>query len=1047
LRHDSKGRFAVRAVGWLALLMSLPAQAQGTSVLTGTVSDSSSGKAVEDVVVTATSPALQGEQIVVTDSSGLYRLPNLPPGTYELRLEKEGFKPFTRGGIDLGLNQTLRVNVDLLPEALEAPEVTIIGRPPVVDVGSSATGTAVDPDIVARIAMVRPGGKNSAMRSFESIAEMAPGAFADEYGVSLSGTTSPENAYRIDGLSVNDPALGVLGTSMPIEFIQEMNIINGGYMPEYGRSSGGILDVVTKSGSNELRGSVWMNVAPGALSGSVAAVSGSAGTISTRTRLWNEGDFGVDLGGAIVKDRLWFYAGFAPSMSRTALDRSLNRLVLDSTTLSPVADANGNPLVEPIPNTQRRFFADQRTYSYLGKLTYLVSPNHQATLSVYGAPQSSGGRGRLGVIPLGGKIEGSDGLNGTLGSIAHLQNNFARDVSLRWSSAFADKRLLLDITGGWHHQTVQALPSDGARMGSDDGLAGLARVVWRRQPERSITEFESLPDPSVCTPPPGATVDTLCPALDYSTGGAGFLTNASEDSFQGRVMGTALWQALGHHVLKAGFDANVSTYRNLLAYSGGVIYNEDPSGDVWYDAREYSYATGPDELAIHRTSEAFSRGTLVGGFIQDSWSILDVITLNAGIRYDHQTFVGEDGQIGMVLANQWSPRVGLVYDFTQEGRSKIFANYARYYANTPMDVVDRLLPGHPSAFVARVADPTGQAGCNPSDPVSQRESCFGSTNAIPINSPNDPNQTLFTFSNEKAPVDPNLQAESLDEIVVGAEYEIFTNARLGLTYTRRRQNAIIEDLSVNEGASYFIGNPGYGVGKVFPKATRNYDAGTLSLSKRFSALWLLEASYTLSRLYGNYSGLYRPETAQLNPNNSSDFDLVSLLANRTGALPQDRTHNIKLFGARDIPLGGRSALSVGLSYRGASGGPLNYLAAHPSYGTDEAFLLPRGSAGRLQWVHSIDTHVGYAFRFTQNQALSIGVDIFNLFNFQAVTRREETYTFASPQPIEGGTKNDLGSLQNADGSPFDPQNVNPGFLTPLAYQSPRVFRFSAKFTF
>src|SRR6185369_11752376 len=117
-------------------------------------------------------------------------------------------------------------------------------------------------------------------------------------------------------------------------------------------------------------------------------------------------------------------------------------------------------------------------------------------------------------------------------------------------------------------------------------------------------------------------------------------------------------------------------------------------------------------------------------------------------------------------------------------------------------------------------------------------------------------------------------------------------------------NRAIEDMSRDEANTYFIGNPGYGIARDFPKPVRDYDAGTVFFQKAFSSGWLGQASYTLSSLRGNYAGLFRPETGQLDPNINSDFDLRSLLVNHTGPLPGDRTHQLKLYGAKDFVLPG-----------------------------------------------------------------------------------------------------------------------------------------------
>jgi Ca-activated chloride channel family protein len=193
----------LRVLCGLLLLLAAPALAQ-TGTILGTVIDVKSRQPVPDAVVTATSPNLQGEQTVVTDAHGNYRIPGLPPGVYTLRFEKEQYKPYARGDIQLRLNRTVRVNVELQPGPL-AEEIEITAAPPTIDVGSSTTGVNVDQEFIRRIAVARGG----ATRSFESLAEAAPGAKTDSYGVGINGSSSPERGYVVDGLTTNDPAYGV----------------------------------------------------------------------------------------------------------------------------------------------------------------------------------------------------------------------------------------------------------------------------------------------------------------------------------------------------------------------------------------------------------------------------------------------------------------------------------------------------------------------------------------------------------------------------------------------------------------------------------------------------------------------------------------------------------------------------------------------------------------------------------------------------------------------------------------------------------------------
>jgi len=155
-------------------------------------------------------------------------------------------------------------------------------------------------DFLRNIAVVSPTGKGAASRSFEALAELAPGANADTYGVSIGGATSPENQYIIDGVSVNDPGFGINGSPLSVEFMGEVNVISGGYLPEYGRSTGGVVNAVTKSGSNEFHGSVFGNLTPGALASRGTEILQEAGTVSGRTALWNLADVGFGSQGLLL---------------------------------------------------------------------------------------------------------------------------------------------------------------------------------------------------------------------------------------------------------------------------------------------------------------------------------------------------------------------------------------------------------------------------------------------------------------------------------------------------------------------------------------------------------------------------------------------------------------------------------------------------------------------------------------------------------------------------------------------------------------------------
>jgi hypothetical protein len=1061
----------------LALMFAGVASAQTTGTIIGVVSDAQSGKPVVGALVIATSPNQQGEQTVITDASGAFRLTLLPPGAYKLAVQLDGYKPADRSDLNVSVDKTIRANLSIIPEAVQMEEQVVrTGVAPVINVGSAETGSVVSQEFVSNI----PVG-----RGFETIARVAPSAVADTYGVSFAGSSSPENNYILDGMNITDAAYGTLGAELISNFLQEIDVKSGAFMPEYGFSTGGIINVVTKSGSNEFHGSVFGNWEPGQLRPTPKAVGRDAEALALRNLL-SEGsyraDFGFEVGGPIMKDRLWFYVGFAPVLRRTVQERFMSATVEDPANPGEaLRDATtGLAIGRELPGFSRRFDDKTTSFQLTSKLTYLFNENNNLSVSFMTSPSN---RKYLGLSNAAVSY-----------AMTEVQSDFT-DVIARYSSKLLDKRLLVEVMGGWHHQLDQQKPGtvDGVDQKNTSGVQWLFT--------HPLSDFEAVP--SDCATTAGG-LDP-CVVTGYATGGYGFYDKTLLDRFGGKASATYLASFFGSHQLKAGVDIQRSSYDHTKGYSGGKFLRERTMqaarNTTLYPTRVVSFqnfrsygTVATDRMSavevpnFNIVSETNSRAY----YLQDSYSPIDGLTLNGGIRWETQDMTVPDQAAAQsfTINDNIGPRLSAIYDFTKQGRSAIKASWGRFYQSVPLDMGDRAFGDERQInnYFAYCVDPST---------VVDKSTLAGAPEQCPVL--DQFYSGGFTYSqtgSASTPVHPNLKGQYVDMYGVSAEYEVLPDLSVGVDYTARRLGRVIEDLSNDDGVNYAIANPGegkpwdlYGDGTIFdpktfvsedlvtgrtitgafPKPKREYDGVTFTVRKNLSNHWQAQASYTYSSFRGNYPGLFRPETAQLDPNLTSEFDLASLLANREGPLPGDVPHQVKAYGSYTFDFGPRMNLTTGAALTMLSGTPVNYLGAHPLYGTSEGFILPRGSAGRTPFTTQFDLKGSFGYTISPPYAVRFSVDVFNLFNSQEVTNVDQNWTTDDVNPIQGGQCSgrdavpssrpiaaafkdcpDLQYMKTLDGRPV---TVNKNFGRPsnaalrAGYQTPLTVRFGLEVTF
>jgi outer membrane receptor protein involved in Fe transport len=1074
------------------------ADALTTGSLRGVVKDKSTGEVTVGATVVATSAALQGEQVVIADENGGYYITSLPPGIYTLTVYYND-TTFARSNVLVQVGKEAVVNIAVDTGASKGETINIAGSAPIVDQGSTKTGTTITSEFTNNI----PTG-----RTFGDVMAATAGAQGDTYGISFAGATSAENTYVVEGLNTTDTGFGVLSSNLPNEFVQETEVITGGYNAEFGRATGAIVNVVTKTGSNQFHGSVFGHIETAGLTASSDRILRQGTAIDREVNQDYKYDLGAELGGPIIKDKLWFHVGFTPTLAKSTTTRIVNRNVDLVNNATGAMGGDTRPDVDPTTGftrreevTRRDLTSNLNTYFFTAKLTGAVSSNHQWQITGFGNPENDDG-------PITGTVHDPNTMQGETKQGAY-------DLSGKWTSKFNDGKTQVDAVVGYHNGFNDTHPSDSAT-----DVPGI-----RYNYTRSLYDFADLEgaqsidgcrDSTAAAPNPMDPYPTIvnCPVQNYVEGGAGFLENRTNNRTSAALSLTQRVKAAGQHVFKVGIDAEFSTYDSGRRFSGGsflvkgindAAHNDftirqylkyDPAGNIpcGIDADEDGVQDA--SCSVIDRLDANTNNRNIAAFLQDSWQIRPNLTLNAGIRWEQQIGyvakflqgstapdTGEKiGDVGYQLDNLLAPRVGFIFDPSQEGKSKIFGHWGRFYENIPMDMNVRSFGGETTREAITGLNADGEfdgMNCNLDHGAADlAKSVLGCAIG-----------DVQTLGGTISYVAPGMEGQYTQEFILGAEYEVIPDMTIGANYVHRSMPVVIEDMSTDGGTNYLIGNPAHNYDseadkldaqamqlemsgtdadkslaalyasrasqlravKKFDPPSRNYDAIEILAKKRPTGNSLLQASYTYSRALGNYPGLFSTETGQLDPNITSQYDLPDLMPNRYGPSGLDRPHNLKVDGFYAFDLKKAGLAIVGASLRAQSGIPHNTLAAHPIYGQGESYLLPRGALYRSPATAQVDTHISYGYQLNRTTRLEGFIDIFNLFNSQTETDIDEIYTVNPSLPIVGGDAADLEHSKALTGRPSKQtatvvtKSLNFGKLS--SHQAPLTGRLGFRLTF
>ena len=1021
----------------LCAFFSIPSVAQETTGgLQGTVKDPS-GAVVPHAQVVVTGSTLVGSKEDNTDASGYYRFANLPPGVYAITVTAKGFKTAKRDGLNLEVGHLPSVDISLEVGTSETV-VEVSSQAPAIDTTTNTTVNNITTDVISLI----PHGE-----SFQSVIQFAPmarneplqggsvhNAFSGTGGCSptgcsngaasgyqIGGASDSENSYLVEGQSTNNNIGGYSHTNVPFDLIEEVEVTSSGVEAEHGGALGGVVNVIMKKGGNAYHGSVVVQYNAAGMNGSPSDYPRYDPSLSSTTTTWgaidptyqqyspkkdSTKDFfpGFTLGGPIKKDRLWFFVGFNPEL--TKLRRAVN-----------YGPANGGVL---------NFDQNMQTYYTSARIDAVVTKKIRLFGSWLYQYQRQSGE----VLPNADSTQGYFNVSsGCFGS------NSQPCLSGIPSFAFA-------------HNLGYGAPNNTTNVGADFTIT--PHVVATTRFGHYFENYRDFGFPSNGTiniwqnsgiGQPDATGAALPLNLQKGTGFFNVANNINttvrnankHDQFdQDLAWFKSGWW--GTHNFKFGYQLNIesnSIFQHWNEPEIDVTVGSNSSsayvvqGSVGrancVGESNITFAPAPalpgtiascqgryGFIAVHDfVSLGYAESRNHGLFVQDAWTVGRGLTLNLGIRFDKEYLPAENqpsGTASKPINFSWgdkiAPRLGVAWDVFKNGKMKVFGSYGVFYDIMKLNLAISSFNGQqwqncyyaldtPNLSTITPAFTSAGRDCVGPDSSSQANWAGGTT---PAGIKFLENQNFRTFpttcstcSLTEEGVAPGLKPYRQHEAVFGVDYQIGKNLAFEARYDRRRLDHAIEDSALANplvGETFVIVNPGQGVNSTFNKfwnflygapppacsgtacppnqiipAQRDYDGLEFRLTKTAAKHWFGMFSYTYSRLWGNYSGLTSTDIGDAgggrnSPNNSRAFDepYFSWSANGTsssGLLPTDRPNAFKGYAYYTLNEGKHTATNVGLFSYAYSGSPQTSI-------NDVGFsflggAFPAYTAGRGKW--------------------------------------------------------------------------------------------------
>ncbi len=920
---------------------------------------------------------------VTTDDSGFVRVVQVPPGRYTITAAPTmGFVEKKASQVDVGLGRTTPVILVMTTTAVDA-EVTVSSADVLpIDVTDNTITTTID----SRAAELLPKGLN-----FSSVLKISPATRPEPRSgqFQIDGSSGSENTFIVDGQEVTNVLSGRLdaNSNIPFSQVQEVQIKTSGFSAEYGGATGGVINVVTKGGSNDLRGEFGVGFRSSRLEpiaeARLRSNNGVPEYYPSRRNQYNETNPSANLGGPILKNHVWFFATYAPQI----FTQSRTLVFLDNTTREPTGR------VETFNFKQRKEAAFGRVDAQLFSRLRLTS-----TFSWNPITQT-------GIIP----SFSSELTN--LDSNTYYNQTGGRQNSMNFtaSGAYSVTNKLIVTARYGHYFLNEKLGSYGV------GDIGPPRIVCAAIPFSS----SNFPAGFGCTrtaPNNNNGVTAVANTVYDATARDQFDADATY-SF---VLG-------GRHELKGGYQSSTVSNKVIYGQTDLITLRSGSTGLATvglYAGR--SIPSTPGAIGSGRLSTFNTRGDVSSSnkavYFQDQWRATGRLTLNLGIRAETENVPSyAPGLPGMNFSwgSKFAPRLGAAYDLTGDGKTKITAFYGLFYDRFKLtlprgsfggdefhDIFFEFFPGDTINTLTRDTIlgpgvspvPGGACPLNTVTPAYGRVRCdvdfrISSNSGGPLT--------------EVGGIDPNIKPFQQREITIGFQRQFGRNYVANARYTRKEVLHAIEDAGFpnSEGSEYYIiGNPGEGLykqqadmfGTIALKPQRQYDAIEVGLRRAFANHFFFDVNYTYSRLYGNYGGLASSdEEGRSDPNVNRYFDqphagFTTLGGPDTGRLATDRPHVLKFYGAYSLDwdqfgLWKSNTTDFELFTTAQSGTLITSFVDINNI--SQIILTKRGDQGRTPTFTQTDFAIHHTIKLGRDGRflLKLDVDALNVFNQHIVT--------------------------------------------------------------